>query len=529
MEALKATTDTYIVPKKAYESPKKSNWLPYVLWTTIGLLGLFLSIYDSSVFLIAGSSLAISVVIFLYPKVGFGLLVPALFLEADVLSLNTPFGKVRFYHLITLVLFARLVFDLLRGRTKWRKSILDLPLIVYLAVNALTILWAPDKFIAFKIMGLLGLLSIMYWTIYNYADNFKKIKALTSLFLGSAVITGLIGLYQIATVALNKLLAWNLWTGRIMHSDILPFGRPYGTFVEPDWFGTFMMLALVVAATFFLAKLYQKKQISNLLLTLFFFLVVMLSAVRGAWLGLVAAGLTLVWLNKRQAKKLLSFRILFPAALGIMIILAGIVFIFPDLTSALLERIGGVLSFGALSGEPRLITMQSGWQIFLRSPWHGFGPGAFKTLGAVPFASRWQALLQGLEAFQTNAVLTVLIDTGVAGLLVVFWAVSRFIKRTRLALKAIKNQIKNKKIAPAARKHQKNILIYWLAWLAALVGLLIAYQITAGLWLGLSWFVLAVNIALLARLENLAFNNYANTASAFVTRKKITQPINKDA
>ncbi len=460
--------------------PRKTLILAFLL--VFGAIALALStLYGGWVILIL-IALIIGLVVFLKPEIGFGLLVPALFLEADALSLDLPLGRVRFYHILIVILFAKTLFDLARAKITWKKTVLDWPIVIYLGINAVAIYFAPDKIIALKIMGVLVLMAMLYWSIIQYVVSLKQFKKLTNWLVGSAIVVGLVGLFQVATEWLSQTFGIHLWNGQVVHSDVIPFGRPFGTFVEPDWFGTFIMVAFVIAGTLFLAKVYRNSQLKWLIVSTFLGAMTLLSAVRGAWLGLVAASISLIYFNKKYLKAL-NLKILVPTigTLGVLSILA-LLFI-PDLATAISDRFLTLSTLSTVAGEPRFITMKSGWEIWLSAPWIGYGPGAFKTLGVIPFVTPLQGQVMNLEAFQTNAILTVLVDTGLAGLAAVVWGAYRFVRRTTGVLKR------------ATKKTNQEAYTLVLALFAAVIGLAVAFQVTAGLWLGLSWFLVALTVA----------------------------------
>ena len=461
--------------------PRKIS--PQVIWLAvilgfIGVFGITLSVLAGPQFLIATLAAGIGVSIFAYPKVGLGLLVPALFLEADIFDFDLPFGRFRTYHFLIAILFARLLWDLLRQKITWRKTALDWPLGLYLGINAVALYFAPDRGIALKILGLLVSLSMLYWVITNFVRTREAFHRLVRILLNSSVIVALIGLAQVGIEWLNQKFDLALWHGPVMHSDILPYGRPYGTFVEPDWFGAFILVALLVAAALFLSRTYRLRQVKTLLLVLLFTVVTVLAAVRGAWLGLLI-GIAALFVIDRVRRRDFNWGIALPAVIGLGVAIIITALVVPDVLASLMDRIGSLFRWSAIAADPRFVTMQSGWDIWLQSPWIGFGPGAFKTLGVVPFQSDLQALILGYEAFQTNAFLTVLIDTGLIGLSVTLLVAVQFVRTVGRGLRH-------------ASAIEYPVLV---GLVAAALGLFVSYQVTAGLWLGLPWFLMAVIVA----------------------------------
>lgn len=461
----------------AIKLPRTNSWLG-VLLGFMAIIGITLSVTAGQYVVVGILAAGIAVLVFAYPKVGLSLLVPALFLEADVFDFDLPFGRFRVYHFLIAILFGRILWDIWQQKTKWRKTILDWPLVAYLSVNAVAIYFAPDKLLAFKIFGLLVSLTMLYWVITNSVTTRVAFHRMVRTLLNSAVIVALIGLAQVGLEWLNQHFDWNIWHGPVQHSDILPYGRPYGTFVEPDWFGAFMMVTLLIAGALFLSRTYRTRQLKTLLLTILFSVVTVLAAVRGAWLGLVV-GVIALFIIDRVGRRDLKWNIALPAV--VIVGLAGIIaaMVVPEMLGSLMDRATSLVQWSSIVSDPRFITMQSGWDLWLQSPWIGFGPGAFKVLGVVPFQGELQALILGFEAFQTNAFLTVLIDTGIIGLGAALFVGWRFIKAVSRGLRA-------------ATAIEYPVL---LGLVAASIGLFVSYQVTAGLWLGLPWFLLGLVVA----------------------------------
>jgi hypothetical protein len=455
------------------------GWLVPVVVGILALIGLAASISNGLATIAVIIAALIATIVIAKPHVGLTLLIPSLFLEADIFSLDLSFGRFRLYHVLVALLFVRLMWDIARGKMSWRKTLLDWPLVAYLAINVATIALAPDKLIAVKISGLLVLLSMLYWVIIHYVKTQHDFLRMTKLFIGSSAVVALIGLYQVAAVWLEQRFDIGLWHGAVIHSDIIPFGRPYATFVEPDWLGAYMMAALVVTGTLLLSRAFAKRHLELLGLSGLFGVVTVLAAVRASWLGFVVAAVGLVWLNRRYYRQL-NLRIVVPALVSIVVVVALAAIFFPDTTSAVANRLLTLTKFSTITNEPRFLIMQDGINVWLTSWLVGHGPGAYTILGTVPFVSPMQALILGLAPFQTNAILTTLIDTGVLGLVSAFWLLSRFGRTVARGL---------------FLQTDRRISAVLLALSAALMGLAVTYQVTTGLWLGLTWFLAALVVA----------------------------------
>ncbi|MDP2587180.1 MAG: O-antigen ligase family protein [bacterium] len=411
------------------------------------------------------------------PHFGLALLVPALFFEADIYSLTLPFGRLRFYHVLVVALFVRVLIDLLRGARAWRKTPLDLPLLLYLILNWATVALAPDPSIAIKIAALISLLALLYWTVTQLVTTSKHFLLQAELLLLASLGVALFGLFQIFAVWLASHIDLTLWSGPIIHGDVLPYGRPYGTFVEPDWFGTTMAAAFVATTLLSFTKAFKTKQVELTLVSLVLLIATVLSGVRGGWLA-VLISLPVMLLIHRYRLKLLDTKLLGSLAVLVGIVATLTLAFTPSVREALIDRTTTLVSADTLYDEPRFLIMQDGWELFLEAPWLGRGPGAYTTLGTIPYVTQLSALLYGIENFQTNAILTVLIDTGLIGLLVVVMLGVRFVKTTWRGLRQPPKSSKEAEI---------QAVLFCLA--GAALTLLLAYQVSTGVWLGLTWYL----------------------------------------
>jgi O-antigen ligase len=445
-----------------------------------GLLLLGVSLFQGYTFIIAGIAAIAAVALFTFPKIGLALLVPALFLEADSFSIQLPFGRFRIYHFIILVLFTRALWEVISKKASFRKTALDIPIVVYLAINAATIYLAPDKLIAIKITGLLVFLALLYWTVAHFIRTreafFNQLKLLGT----STVVVALFGLFQVFAVWLMQNHDIFLWSGQVIHSDVIPFGRPYATFVEPDWYGTYMLAALVVTALLALNRAHRAHQVEYILLSVLFAVSLVLSAVRGAWLAALLI-VPITYLIDRRLKTGLQWSFVRPVLLAIAGLLLLLFLVAPEIPHALYDRVATLFDPRLFAKEPRFLVMQDGWNIFLSSPWFGYGPGAYTTLGTLPFVKPMLALIHGIQNFQTNALITVLVDTGITGLIAGSWLVVRLVKSIQ---KGLKNSLND----PILRT-----VLFALS--MALFSLGIAYQASTGLWLGLTWYLVSLIIS----------------------------------
>lgn len=428
----------------------------------------------SSLMAIIGAfSAAGTALVWIYPKQALVLLVGSLFLESETFSIALPWGRVRVFHMLALVLAIRALYDLIAGRIRLRRTLLDIPLLAFIGVGITALPLAPDFAYAVKILGLTVFLALLYWLIVHYVRTADAVRRITKWFVAFGLLQILIGIGQVTLAYIDARYGPLGFDITVFHSEILPFGRPFGTFVEPDWFGAIAgaLLALIAVRVF---DRKEQNQMRWLGLTLLVGGALVLSGVRGAWLGAVGSAIFVVLFNR--SRQWLNLKAVPAILISAAIILAFLALVLPELTSSLIQRLVSLGSLSAVSDEPRLAIVQEGIEIWLRSPWLGHGPGGFGSLGTVPSIPAIDALVQGLVPFQTNIIVNVLIDAGVIGLLVAGWMTATLIRMIRRGFMLVPQELQTTLLGLTA----------------ALVGLAVTYQVTTGAWLALTWFLVGL-------------------------------------
>ncbi|MFO0704358.1 MAG: O-antigen ligase family protein [Candidatus Andersenbacteria bacterium] len=458
----------------------KQNPARVLLICALALALLAVSLFASTVVLLGIVALAALALVVWKPRLGLALLPFALFFEADQFSLTLPFGRVRLYHLLIVLLALRVLLDLARGKIQWRSTPLDLPLALYVLVNWAAVWVAPVQGIALKIAGLITLLAFLYWSITQLIRTKKDFLHYTRLLLSATVAIALYGLFQVFAVWFASRFEVTLWSGVVIHSDVIPYGRPYGTFVEPDWFGTIMAAALVGVGLLSFAKAFKNRQVELLGISGILLVATVLSAVRGGWLAAIVAVPVLLVFNHKKLK-LLDASTLPALLVTVAVVSVAVLAVTPAVRHALTDRVATLTTPSTLEVEPRFLIMQDGWQLFRKHPAIGRGPGAYTTLGTLPFVRPMTAAIYGIENFQTNAFLTVLIDTGLIGLVLALLLLWRLIKTLWQAL-----------TKTLTSDPQVRAVLFCLA--GAGLTLLLGYQVSTGMWLGLTWYLVSLII-----------------------------------
>ncbi|MBI4127670.1 MAG: O-antigen ligase family protein [Parcubacteria group bacterium] len=449
----------------------------WVLMTTLGagFLLLAASVLASSWFLF-GLLLAISYMLLAWYRLDLALTVLTLTLLLEHNSYLLPISslRVRIHQVLLLILMAVLLIQKRGLRIDTHLKPFVLGVLGYLGINALSILVSPARGTSITIFILLLLLALLTWVLVAIIRTERDLQLIWNALLFVGAIEVFVGLWQVVGAYLITQGTF-LFHGEVFHSDIIPYGRPYGTFVEPDWFGAFTMLYLflLVPSFIFARNWFARIAIAGMaVLTL---IANFLSAVRASWIGLaVAVPFLLVLLARRLRFNLIA--VIMAGLLGLLGTFGFLSLVSPSLGHAVVSRVTTLFDERTVSDSPRLITSQDAWENFLTRPIFGNGVGSYKVLGVVPFVSVWEAG----EAFIPSLPVTILHDTGIVGFIIFVITAILFIQY----------------LARAFRRTTDARSFVILASLASgLLALFFSYIFTTGFWIAFTWFVVGLTIA----------------------------------
>lgn len=393
-----------------------------------------------------------------------------LFFEAYAFSVTILGVRIRLgLALSCLAVLVVLVGWLCRG---WRlpKTGFDFFLWGYLGVNALAILKSQDLQRGIKITALLLVLILLFYVFLFLLFKKEIFSRAFRLFLWTGVVEITYGLYQVAAGMIRFLAHVNLpiGTSGLAQADYIgaPWGRPYGTLVEADWFAAICMFYALVFMTLTFSQNPPRRFFrAGLLLSL---AALFFSFVRGAWLGFLFGLVLLLILQKRiPGLRLKPAKIIKAAAVFLLVLLLATAF-FPPVRQVFQKR------FFPDPGHERRYTLEIRWvamkesfRSFLESPLLGHGPGVVgPTMG-----------------FNPSLLTTLLDDTGLAGLTVFAIFLFLFFRQAARRIPELDDQDQ----------------LVSLGIFVGLGGLFVSYLITCGLWMPFTWVFMAFGFASLRK------------------------------
>jgi len=231
---------------------------------------------------------------------------------------------------------------------------------IILATTALTGDLVASPTLALQLLGLTVSASLII-AFSTEADRRLMIFGMLTF----ATLSSTLGLLQVAKIAPIE----------IWHASVSALGRPIGLYSEPDWFGLFAGLGMVIAW-----RTPMRPTLRTIAITVNAAAFILAFA-RAAW---VAVGVSVVIvivvaiLRQRRVKKATKGR---QAAVGLLALGAtGVLLFLPQLVSDLTTRLANTLTPGAagpdISGQARINQIASLTELANSAPYNGHGLSA---------------------------------------------------------------------------------------------------------------------------------------------------------
>ena len=260
--------------------------------------------------------------------------------------------------LMTLIILYRI----LRGEVKFRPTPLGLPLLAFITVGFLSVLFNRVPIII-GVAGLRAMLQyvMLYYIIVHAGFGEGTYKRLINLVLIVASITVFYGFFQ-RLIGLETAADWEM---RRYHTDISL--RVFSTMLNPNTYGAYLVTMIALSLNLFIYTL--KKNKNNMVLFLFLNILLLwglqMTYSRMSMISLAAGILALFLLYQKKY---------------LPVFLVSVILVIVMLPSSYFDRLLFVISpeYIALSLKGgRLFLIQKSWEVVTLSPLLGAGPGMF--------------------------------------------------------------------------------------------------------------------------------------------------------
>jgi hypothetical protein len=390
-----------------------------------------------------------------------------LFFEADPFSLFLGGVKVRVSQTISIIALIALVFVILIGKARIRKTPIDFALWSYVVINFIAVLGAVSSQRSIKISFLLLSLVLFFYVVIQLGNERNSFGTAFWFLLVGGFAEVCYGLYQVLAGILNGYFNIKFPIGYLgmVHAEVInsPWGRPYGTFVEPDWYGAICSFYALLFIGLYFSKNKEKR-------TFYFFgvlvslLGLLFSFVRAAWIGFLVGLFFMAAFGHRVNSSRLRLRSYAKQlTLGISLILC-LILISPAFFNIMKARIKTTGGTGLLKTNVRFIQMTNSFKAFLEHPILGSGPGSFTV-------NKLTSHFSLEKQYDPSLLTTVLEDTGILGFMIFILLIGKFFAF-------------NLKMIPRLPEEYQ-VLDFSLT--GGLLGLFVSYFYTHGFWIPFTW------------------------------------------
>ena len=445
-----------------------------------------------SVFTILSVSLLLLMAfgIIIKPVYGIYLIIISIVLESFYLHILDANLKIP-YILVAIVLIRLVLSKFVNGKIKVKYNPFRIILFFFLALNLISMLYAPNLIDSLKSNVLYILFASIFFTISILINSEERLRTSLNLLMAATIVASLCGLVQ--------LVGWTIFKTKMPYPNSLGFMslseipqslRPAATFVEPDQFGKYSMFVILFFIPF---CIYKRKNYSFTYLsfkmvnaTIILSLISMIiSQTRSSWLGFIAGILYYSLFNIKKGKT--NLKPVIKIGFAAVIILIVYLLISPSGFLKTVERAVGIVDtkIGGASGITRIYTTKAMINLLSSSPKNivfGLGSGSlnyygskYVKLGLLPL------YMAEIGGFGFSVFISIWFNIGLVGLFVFFYLILKFYRVNMYLVKRVK---------------ETNSFLYCIIMgsLSAFTGILIASVVADSIHVTYFWVLLGLNV-----------------------------------
>ncbi len=396
--------DAYRLPDE--RRPLKISALIFLLYFVLAIKTDFLLSFAILIGLVL--VLALSWLMLKYPGYGVGVMIIGTSLDQLGKIPGTP---ITIFHLgFALSLGAWLVQRLLDPQKPFRRTNFDLPLLLFLAMISFSLLYTPDPEEAVvQFLRLLALVVVLYVTLNVIEERMTLAAALAALILSAVALSG----YALSSLGSTSSSLMQLAVG---FSKV--FGRFGATFENPNYFASYLMLALSAAFAFIVFGGVHWVIRLMLLPASVVMLVAMAGTFsRAAWVAMIAAAGVIVFYSRYRRLIFISSVILILISVPLLwnsVFFQSFVMRFTSVSNASADP----------SSMTRVFLFRGGLNMLLDSYFLGVGFRGFPVYYQRSYIPHNQALF---DVFESHTLpMEILAELGIIGFLLFVWLIKRY-------------------------------------------------------------------------------------------------------
>jgi len=312
-----------------------------------------------------------------------------------------------------IVALLAIVALLLKKKIPVPKSRVGWSCIAYLFVNGLSILYSYSRSDSIRLWLLFVVQVGTLYVLMQHLDTFNRVQKFIPFFLLSGFMITMVGFLQALLVVGGILPPYR-------DNQMIPTGRPPGTFVEAAWLAAFSMFFLLIYIPLLYSRRFARYRPFLLTAWLLMFVVNLICMTRAAWLGLLVGillqGALLLLLRPRGARGLLN---LMAFRLGPILVLLSLLFILfmPDLLGRFINRFLDIGNTSESAASLRIDDFNDIMRLIHRRSWTGYGIGTLQAVMSDPMNN---PRYRNFAAVGLNVYLTMWFDAGILGLVTGF-------------------------------------------------------------------------------------------------------------
>jgi len=379
--------------------------------------------------------------------------------------------------LLAVVYLALIALSTLRLR--FRRTPLDLPILLFVAVQLLISVFSPWPATTLVRYLKYSKVFVLYYFFVNYLESHRAILSVVKIYVLSAILVSLYGLAAFAVFVITGQAVWGL----IVKWGYLP--RIVATMRDQNILAAYLITPLFLLVS---ALLTARRRIVRWLLLgslVCAGLTLLLTWSRSGLLGLAVGGVLWAVLNKRLVSKRLATILVFGVVvIGVIGIVATAAGYSPMI---LVDRLFGRAEGTAESSHMHSVLAKLAWQVFLKHPLGVGRPNLFKYIEAASPDVQWVILqVYGIDSTSKgmpvhSSWLEILTSEGILG----------FLAFAAIVVSAVRSGVRT-----IRRLDDERLSRILKSFVAGLVGVLASALFYTFDWMYFFWFIISIIVAI---------------------------------
>ncbi|MFC1485876.1 O-antigen ligase family protein [Candidatus Latescibacterota bacterium] len=406
----------------------------YILAFELMILAVMLT---GDTFLMAGSGAVVLLPLILLflpkePVIGIPLMFVATGLDFfGTITEQSEIFTFTYFHIVMVLTFLSVIMNqLLRREIEIPSVTLWPPVILFLIIMSVSLLYTPLFMEGFMEFARLCVLLLLTFTMIVCVDTLKRIKFVVWCYI---LVPALVAIYTVYEI-LTQGAFFASQVSRVAVELGIPVYRSTGTFHNPNQLGCFLMIGVTIGFGMLLMKglnwMVRLILIASISITV---IGIVASFSRTAWLSTGVAVLFIILLHRRW-----SYFFILTAIVAIVLFILSIKF--PHILLSTFDRFATILNpFSEESSLSRIALMRSGIRIWMDHPIFGVGVGSYPFYMPQYIDPDMPAILLWVVDPHTLQI-KILAEEGIIGFTIATWFFFTVVVDSIRSLKTMRNE-----------------------------------------------------------------------------------------